>query len=113
VKDSLDYTTEEYKNKIRPEIYRWLKRVLLTFVGIVVFMFVVSKVLEGLKLSNELINIIGFILFFSCGVFYIRQIYSLNEVRCPNCEKPLFYLTKIFKSHLGRRCPHCGARFFK
>jgi hypothetical protein len=112
VKDSLDYT-EEYKTKIRPEIIRWAKRVLLTFVGIVVFMFVVSKVLEGFKLSNDLINIIVFILFFSCGVFYIRQIYSLNEVCCPNCEKPLFYLTKIFKSNLGRRCPHCGAKFFK
>lgn len=109
--EPLDYT-KEYRDRIRPEINRHLKRVLLSFIGCVLLLIISSKMLNYFNLPDKLI----FILFFLCGAFYLHEIFSFKNIKCPSCKKPLFSLISIGKiplisrSYVGKHCPHCGAK---
>jgi hypothetical protein len=110
--DPPDYT-REYRDRIRPEINRQWRKVLLSFIGCVLLLIIVSKILEYFSLPDKLI----FLLFFPCAAFYLHQIFSFKNITCPHCGKPLFVLLSLrgrpllFKSHVSKRCPHCSARF--
>lgn len=109
--DSLDYT-DVYREKIRPEINRRLKRLLLSLVGCVVLLIAFSILLDCFALPDKLI----FLLFFPCAAFYLYEIFSFRNIRCPNCNEPLFSLANIGdiplipRSYVSKHCPHCGAR---
>jgi hypothetical protein len=109
--DPLDYT-QEYRDRIRPEINRRLKRVFLSFIGCVLLLIVASKILDYFGLPDKLI----FVLFFPCAGFYLHQIFSFKNIRCPHCNKPLLTLANIgkipliSKSYVGKHCPHCPAK---
>jgi len=109
--DSLDYT-DVYREKVRPEINRRLKRLLLSLVGCVLLLIAFSMLLEYLALPDKLI----FLLFFPCAAFYLYEIFSFRKIRCPNCNEPLFSLANIGdiplipRSYVSKHCPHCAAR---
>lgn len=109
--DPLDFT-EQYKNNVRPEINRRLKKLFLSFAGIIILLFTASKIIDYFKLPDRLI----FILFFPCAAFYLYQIFSFKEILCPRCKKPLFNvmsikkISLISKSHVSKYCQHCGAK---
>ncbi len=106
-----DYT-DEYKNKIRPEINRRLRNLLLSFIGCVIFLIATSAVLDYFGLPDKLI----FILFFACAAFYLYQINCFTNIKCPNCKKSLFVLSYIrktpltYKGYVSKHCTHCGVR---
>ena len=109
--DPLDYT-DVYREKVRPEINRRLKRLLLSFVGCVLLLISFSKFLDYFALPDKLI----FFLFFPCAAFYLYEIFSFKNISCPNCGKALFTLANIgdipliSRSYVSKYCPHCGAK---
>ncbi len=110
--NSLKYANV-YESTIRPQINKWLKKVLLSFIGCSFLIVLTLKLLEFMGLSQKLTAVI----FLPCGIFYVYQICSIKNIRCPICKKPLYfslYSAKIpFKlnSLSGKSCNHCGARF--
>jgi hypothetical protein len=107
----LDFTNE-YKNKIRPEINRRLRNLLISLAAILILLVLCSEILDYFNLPDKLI----FVLFFPCAALYLYQISFFKDIRCPNCRMPLFALlnigkkTLIFKSHISKLCPNCGAK---
>lgn len=107
----LDYT-EEYRNRIRPEINRRLKKFFLSLIGCVLLLVAASKILDYFNLPDKLI----FILFFPCAVFYLHQISSFRNIKCPHCKKSLLTLLSIgkvpliSKGYVSKHCPHCEAK---
>lgn len=107
--DIKDYTAE-YRDKIRPEINRRLKRVFVAFIVTVVVLLGSSKLITRFGLPDKLFLAI----FFLCAAYYLKEILSFTSIKCPHCEKPLFVIRSIRKipilniSYSMRRCPHCG-----
>jgi len=106
-----DYTNE-YKEKIRPEINRRLKRLFVTFIGCVVILIVSSKVFDLFDLPDKLI----FFIFIPCAAIYLREIFSFKDIKCPHCDQSLFTTSSIGeipilnKSYVSKKCPHCGVK---
>ena len=117
MKEALDYT-KEYKNQVRPEMIKRIRNILFSGLAFVVILLIVSKSIDFFKLPFEII----FVFALPLGIFYIYHVFSLEKIRCPNCEKPLFFSLnikedlvitfKILKKR-GRSCPHCNAKFIK
>lgn len=117
MKEALDYS-REYKRQVRPAMIKRIRNILLSGLACVVILIIVSKGIDLFELPFE----IFFLFAFPLAVFYIYHIFSLEKIRCPNCEKPLFFSLnikentiisfKIFKNR-GRSCPHCNAKFFR
>ena len=109
--DPLDYRNA-YREKVRPDINRHLKRLLLSFMGCILLLIAFSKLLDYFDLPDKLI----FFLFIPCAIFYLYEIFSFKNIRCPNCKKSLFTLANIghmpivSSSYVSKHCPHCGAR---
>ena len=109
--DRLDYT-EEYRDRIRPEINKRLKRVFFSLIVCVLLLIVASKILGYYGLPDKLI----FLLFFPCAFFYLYQIFSFKNIKCPHCQRPLFTLLSIgriplfSKSNVSKHCLHCKAK---
>jgi hypothetical protein len=117
MKEALDYT-REYKSQVRPEMIKRIRNILLSGLACVLILIIVSKSIDFLELPFEIL----FVFAFPLGIYYVCQILSLEKIRCPNCEKPLFFslnikedTTIIFKilKNRGRNCPHCNAKFFR
>ncbi|MEW6087089.1 MAG: hypothetical protein AB1498_02145 [bacterium] len=104
----------EYKNKIRPQLNRQFKKIILSFIFIIFLLLFVSMVIDYLNLPDRII----FLFFFPCAVIYLYQIYSLEDIKCPNCNKLLFTINTvdirkiliIFKTHGEILCPHCNVK---
>ena len=117
MKEALDYT-KEYKNQVRPEMIKRIRNILLSGLAYVLILIIVSKSIDFLELPFEIL----FVFAFPLGILYIYHIFSLEKIRCPNCEKSLFFSLNIkedfvitFKilKNRGRSCPHCNAKFFR
>jgi len=116
MKEALNYT-REYKSQVRPEMIKKIRNILLSGLACVLILIIVSKGIDFFELPFEII----FIFAFPLGIFYVYQIFSLEKIRCPNCEKPLLFslnikedtiiFFKMLKSR-GKSCPHCNANFF-
>jgi phage FluMu protein Com len=106
-----DYSNE-YRDKIRPEINKRLKRIFVSFIGCTVILIVSSMLLDFFDLPDKLI----FFIFIPCGVFYLREIFSFKDIKCPHCDKSLFTTSNIgkvpiiYRSYVSVKCPHCGVK---
>lgn len=106
-----DYSNE-YKEKIRPEINRRIKRLFVIFIGCVVILFVSSKILDFFGFPDKLI----FLIFVPCAAIYLREIFSFKDIRCPHCNESLFTTLStgkipiISRSYVSKQCPHCGVK---
>lgn len=104
----------EYDSTIRPQINKWLKKLFISFIGCSLLLIITPELLKLLGFSQKLTPIV----FLPCAIFYAFQIFSIKEIKCPVCKKPLFfslYNAKIpFKlsSLSGKSCNHCGAKFY-
>jgi hypothetical protein len=109
--EPLDYSTI-YNEKIRPEINRRLKRLFFSFFGCIFLLYVASVFINFLNWPDKLI----FLLFFPCATYYLHEIFSFKEIKCPHCKSPLFSLVNIGnipllpKTHVGKYCSHCGVK---
>lgn len=109
--EPLDYSTI-YKERIRPEINRRLKRVIFSFLGCILFLYIASVFIDFLNWPDKLI----FLLFFPCAIYYLYEIFSFKNIKCPHCKAPLFSLANIGeiplfpKIHVSKVCSHCGAK---
>jgi hypothetical protein len=110
--DSQKYPIE-YESTIRPQVNKWLKKLFFSFIGCSLLLIVTPELLKFLGFSQKLTAIV----FLPCGIFYVYQILSIKDVKCPICKKPLYYSLYIAKipfklnSLSGKSCNHCGARF--
>jgi DNA-directed RNA polymerase subunit RPC12/RpoP len=101
--------SEEYKRDIVPQVNRWGIKVILIFLGFLPFGVVIEAFVNYISLPSK--STIVFL--FGYGLLYLKQIYSINNISCPNCNQPLFIKGKAqisFNSHLSKRCSHCGVK---
>jgi hypothetical protein len=109
--DPVDYSTI-YKERIRPEINKRLKRVLFAFFGCILLLYISSVFIDFLGWPDKLI----FLLFFPCAIYYLHEIFSFKDIKCPHCNEPLFSLISIkciplfSKSRVSKYCSHCGVK---
>jgi len=110
--DSQKYPIE-YKLTIRPQINKWLKKLFISFIGCSLLLIITPHLLNFLGFSQELTAIV----FLPCGIFYVYQIFSIKDIKCPVCKSPLFsslYNAKIpFKlNNLSVKSCNDSATFF-
>lgn len=105
-----DYTNE-YNEQIRPEINKRYKRVIITFIACAIILVISTGILRYSGLPEKLI----FLIAIPCGGFYLREIYSFKEIKCPNCNKSLFnqFSIGLLPIYVSSTCPHCGIRIKK
>ena len=102
-----------YESTIRPQVNKWLKKLFISFIACSLLLIITPELLKLLGFSQKLTVIV----FLPCGIFYAFQIFSIKEIKCPVCRKPLFlslYNAKIpfrLNSLFGKSCNHCGAKF--
>ena len=102
-----------YESTIRPQVNKWLKKLSISFIACSFLLVITPELLILLGFSQKLTAIV----FLPCAIFYAFQIFSIKEIKCPVCRKPLFlslYNAKIpfrLNSLFGKSCNHCGAKF--
>ncbi|HAK60297.1 MAG TPA: hypothetical protein DCO77_07915 [Nitrospiraceae bacterium] len=100
---------EEYKLKIVPQINKWGIKVVLLFLGFFPFGVAIEAFVNYFSLPPK--STIAFLIGY--GLLYLKQIYSISNIYCPNCHQPLFLKGKSqisFRSHLSKRCIQCGVK---
>ena len=65
---------------------RWIKRVILTFLVLVVLLIGTEKALKAFGLPEIYFKI----LFLVFGVIYLIQIFSYRNIRCRKCGNSIF-----------------------
>ena len=99
-----DYS-EIYKAKIVPQINRWGIKVLLIFIasGLICFF------IDYLKKYFPIPFWVSMPILLAVGIFYVKQIFSIEKIMCPHCHKQLFPRMS-FGSHLRKHCTHCNVK---
>lgn len=102
----------EYKDNIRDEINKYLKRIIFSFLGCVAFLAASSAFVSYYALPELLVPI----LVLPCGIFFVYQLFLLGNIKCPYCKKSLY--TSLYLGTLPtgsnaitiRKCNNCGAK---
>jgi hypothetical protein len=103
-------SSEEYRRNIVPQVNKWGIKVILLFLGVLPFGMAAATIVKYLSLPTK--STVVFLIAY--GLLYLKQIYSIFNIGCPNCHQPLFRKKKAqisFSSHLNKRCIHCGVNF--
>ena len=94
-----------YKTNIVPQINRWGIKVLLIFIAFGLICFFIDNLKNYFPISFW----ISMPILLAVGIFYVKQIFRIEKILCPNCKKPLFPRGS-FGSHLRKHCTHCNVK---
>jgi len=91
-----------FKDEISTARDKWIKNAFLSFALCAFILFLASELIKIFQLPEKTI----FIIFLPCGAFYLKQIISNKNIRCPNCDRIIFNQFNLIRS-VPENCPSC------
>ena len=93
------------KQEIERERNKWVLRVLLAFIVVVLLMICIERIATFFDLPKA-VTVVLFLIF---GLIYLVQIYSYRNIKCNNCGESLFTQFNIFFP-IPKECKNCKAK---